>query len=46
MFSKGTQQFDFIKRNVICKLADKVKYIDQVNSGFTNWRVRFFKLVG
>ena len=46
MFSKGTQSFDFIKPNVIRKLAHKVKYIDQINSGlimiFRNPRVRFF----
>ena len=51
MFSKGTQPFDFIKLNVIRKLAYKVKYIDQINGGlimfFANLRVRFFeKLVG
>ena len=46
MFSKGTQTFDFIKRNVIRKLAHKVKYIDQINGGlimiFRNPRVKFF----
>ena len=31
MFGKGTQAFDFIKRNVTQKLAHKVKYVDQIN---------------
>ena len=31
IFSKGTQPFDFIKPNVIQKLAYKVKYINQIN---------------
>ena len=30
---KGTQPFDFIKRNVIRKVAHKVKYISQINGG-------------
>ena len=38
IFSKGTQRFDFIRRNVIQKLASKVKYI------FGNLRIRFFKI--
>ena len=46
MFSKGTQPFDFIKLNVIRKLAYNIKYIDQINGGlimfFANLRVRFF----
>ena len=46
IFSKGTQPLDFIKRNVIRKLAYKVKYISQTNRGlimfFGNSRIRFF----
>ena len=38
IFSKGTQRFDFIRRNVIQKFASKVKYI------FGNLRIRFFKI--
>ena len=49
-FSKGTQPFDFIKPNVIGKLALKVKYNSQINGGlimfFGNSRIRFLKLVG
>ena len=45
MFSKCTQIFDFIRRNIIQKLPYKVKYIDQINGGlimfFGNSRVRF-----
>ena len=48
IFSKGKQPFDFIKRNVIRKLAYKVKYIGQINGGlimfFANSRIRFLKI--
>ena len=47
IFSKGTQPFDFIKPNIIGKLAYKVKYISQVSAGmimvFFNL-IRFFKI--
>ena len=33
MFSKNTEPFDFIKCNVIQKLAYEVKYIDEINGG-------------
>ena len=33
-FSKATQLFDFIKHSVIRKLANKVKYINQINLRF------------
>ena len=33
IFSKGTQPFDYIKRNVIRKLAYEVKYTSQINGG-------------
>ena len=50
MFSKGIQPFDFIKYNVIQKLAYKVQYISQINGDllmfFGNVRIRFFKLDG
>ena len=50
MFSKGIQPFDFIKYNVIQKLAYKVQYISQINGDllmfFRNVRIRFFKLDG
>ena len=46
IFSKGTQPFDFIKRNVIRIIAYKVKYISRFNRGlimfFANSRIRFF----
>ena len=49
LFSNGTQPFDFIKPNVIGKLALKVKCNSQVNGGlimfFGNLRIRFLKLV-
>ena len=32
-FSKATKTFDFIKPNLIRKLANKVKYISQINRG-------------
>ena len=48
-FSKGMQPFNFIKLNIIRKLANKVKNISQINGGlscfFGNSRT-FFKLVG
>ena len=50
MFSKGIQPFDFIKYNVIQKLAYKVQYISQINGDllmfFRNVRIIFFKLDG
>ena len=49
-FRKGTQPFDFMKRNIIRKLATKVKYVSQINRGlimfFRNSRISFFKLAG
>ena len=46
IFSKGTQPFDFIKRNVIQKFGCKVKYITQINGDlimfFGNSSIRFF----
>ena len=50
IFSKATQLQDFIKPNVIRKLAYKVKYISQINGGlimfFRKFKDRiFFKLV-
>ena len=48
IFSKGKQSFDFIKRNVIRKLAYKVKYINQINVGlimfYGNSRIRFCQM--
>ena len=47
IFSKNTQTLDFIKHNVIRKLAYKVKYISQINGDlrfFANLRIRFFKI--
>ena len=48
IFSKAIQPFDFIKLNVIQKLAYKVKYISQINGGlimlFWNSRIRFFEV--
>ena len=48
IFSKGTQPFEFIKCNIIQKLAYKFKYISQTNGGllmiFGNLRIRFFKI--
>ena len=45
IFSKGTQPFDFIKCNIIRKLAGKVKFISQINGGLTmffgNSRITF-----
>ena len=40
-FNKGTQtfDFDFIKRNVVQKLAYKVKYSSQINGGL----IMFFR---
>ena len=47
MFSKGTQQFDFVKRNIIQKLAYKVKYINQINDVFRKFEHKIFlKLAG
>ena len=47
-FNKGTQPFDFIKYNVIRKLAYKVKYIGEINGDllmlFRNSRTRSFKM--
>ena len=50
-FSKGTQPFDFIKRNIIQTLAYKIKYVVQINGClimlFGHLKGRFFfKLVG
>ena len=50
IFSKATQLQDFIKPNVIRKLAYKVKYISQINGGlimfFRKFKDQiFFKLV-
>ena len=46
--SKGTQIFDFIKCNIIQKLAYKVKNISQINGAlimfFQNLRLIFFKI--
>ena len=49
ILSKATQPVDFIKPNIIQKLANKVKYINQINGGliiffffFKNSRIRFF----
>ena len=46
IYSKSTQRFDFIKHNIIQKLAYKVKYISQINGSlivfFENSRIRFF----
>ena len=49
ILSKATQPFDFIKPNIIQKLAYKVKYISQINGGLImffleNSKVRFFKV--
>ena len=48
IFSKGSQPFDFIKRNVFRKIAYKVKCIGQMNGGLIlhcrNSRIRFFKI--
>ena len=47
VFSKSIQPFNFIKPNVIQKLAYKVQYISQINGGlilfFGNSIIRFFK---
>ena len=48
IFSKSTQSFNFIKGNIIRKLAYKAKYVSQIKGGFMfgrNWRLGFFKLV-
>ena len=37
IFSKDTKPFDFMKYNIIPKLAYKVKHMF-----FVNWRIRFF----
>ena len=46
IFSKRTQKFDFIKRNLFQKLAYNVKYISQINGDlimfFGNSRIRSF----
>ena len=34
-FSKGMQPFNFIKLNIIRKLANKVKNISQINGGLS-----------
>ena len=34
-FSKGMQTFNFIKLNIIRKLANKVKNISQINGGLS-----------
>ena len=40
--SKATKLFDFIKLNIIRKLACKVKYDSQINGGLIkNLRIRF-----
>ena len=39
IFSKAVQPYDFIKPNVIQKLAYKVKYISQINGGL----IMFFR---
>ena len=47
IFSKGTEPFDFVKKNVIQKSAYKVKYISQINRGFmfsASSRLRSFYL--
>ena len=48
IFSKSTQPFDFIRRNIIWKLTYKVKYINEINEVliifFANSGIRFFKL--
>ena len=47
MLSKGTQPFDFVKRNIIRKLVYKVEYIDQINGIFRKFKSKiFFKLAG
>ena len=47
IFSKGIQPFDFIKHNLIRKVA-KVKCISQINGSlimfFENSRIRFLKI--
>ena len=49
LFSKSTQQSDFLKQNIIRKLTYKVKYISQINRGlimfFTKSRDTFFKII-
>ena len=43
------QPFDFIKQNIIQKLACKIKFNGQINGGsmfFRSARIKFFKLVG
>ena len=45
-FGKGTQPYDFLKFNVIQKLAYNIKYISQINGGlpmfFGNSRFKIF----
>ena len=42
IFGKDTQPFDFIKPNKIQKLAYKVKYIGQINGGWSCFFQNFF----
>ena len=44
IFSKGTQPFDYIKRNIIRKLAYEVKYTSQINGGLIICRLWFNKI--
>ena len=41
IFSKATQPFDFIKTNIIRKLAFKVKCISQINGGLISFFRKF-----
>ena len=44
--SKGTRRFDFIKYNIIRKLAYKVKYTSQINGDlivFCKFKNKIFK---
>ena len=40
IFSKGIQPFNFIKHNIIQKLAYKVKYISQINGHLCFWQIQ------
>ena len=42
-FSKATQPFDFIRPSLIRKLANKVKYISQINRGLVMFFWKFQK---
>ena len=47
MISKGTQPFDFVKRDIIRKLTYRVNYIDQINGVFRKFESKIFlKLAG